>query len=526
MHVVIRPEDADEQIWLRYWRLGIEAQQRGDLVVAERLLRAGVLEAEALGGEDPRLASSLSLLGDVLRSQDRFPEAAPLYRRAVGIYTKSFGAGHPSTVEALQNLSAMREACGEYAAAEEIEKRLLALEEEALGDHAPQVASTLSRLATLCRLQGKLAESEQYYTCALSISEGALGGGHPDVGRTLSNLAGVRLAQGKASEAASLLRSALAILEAALGKDSPEVAQVTEALGAAIRATDPAWKGLFEGTPPSLPPSGLETSGERFVGDVDETEETVGVGGNVFDEVVREAHKAFDDGDLARAETKYSLALAILEKSGREGAEVAYCHLNLGRVLGAQGHGPDVIKPPVKAALKLAERLGEEHPVVASCCVTLATLATMEDDHTRAKTYLKRAIPILTSVHGKDHPKVGNALCDLAITFKQLGRLDESYAHFVRALAVLRKAASDADLLEALHGTAQTCVAQDKLDEAEGLYAETLELLEALYGPAHKELREPLREYAALLERLGRGEQAARLSARLEALAGESAGAG
>ncbi len=521
---LIRPEDADENVWLRYWKLGIDAHQQGELAVAERLLRAGVLEAEALGPNDPRLASSLSVLADVLREQSRFGETEPLLERAMKIYEQHFGESHPSTVEVIQQLSTVYEAVGRYARAEDLEKRLLAIEEQTVGNQAPEVASTLNRLASLCSHQNKLAQAEQYYHLSLTINESALGPQHADVGRTLSNLASVRMAQGKAAEAESLLRRALKILETAVGADSSEVGQVTEALGAAIRATDPAWVGLFEATPPSLPTNELATSAERFVGAFDDTDETISVEGDVFEDVLNEAHKAFDSNDFGRAERKYRLAVSILERSGQRDAQLAYCHLNLGRVLGARGCEPEIIKPPVKEALRIAESLDNEHPVVASCCVTLATLAFMAQDYNRAKKYSKRAIPILTQVHGKDHARVGIALCDLAGAYRQLKKFDEAYAHYLRALIVLRKQGQPPELLEAIHGCAQTCSAQRKHEEAEGLYRETVEMLEQLYGIDHAELVEPLREYSAVLSALGRRAEATQLAERAVSLAAKADG--
>lgn len=521
---LIRHEDADENVWLRYWKLGIDAHQKGELAVAERLLRAGVVEAEALGPNDPRLASSLTVLADVLREQSRFAETQPLLERAMQIYEQHFGASHPSTVEVMQQLSTVYEQIGQHALAEDVEKRLLAIEQQALGNQAPEVARTLQRLASLCSHQSKLAQAEQYYHLSLTISEAALGPHHADVGRTLSNLASVRMAQGKASEAESLLRRALKILETAVGADTAEVAQVTEALGAAIRATDPAWVGLFEGTPPSLPTNELETSGDRFVGAFDDTDETISVEGDIFEDVLQDAHEAFDQGDFGRAERKYRLAVSILERSGQRDARLAYCHLNLGRVLGARGSEPEIIKPPVKEALRIAEGLDTEHPVVASCCVTLATLAYMARDFNRAKKYWKRAIPILTEVHGKDHAKVGIALCDLAGAYRQLKKLDEAYAHYLRALIVLRKQGQPPELLEAIHGCAQTCRAQGKHEEAEGLYRETLEMLEQLYGADHAELVEPLREYSAVLTALGKSGDAAEFASRAACLAARGGG--
>ncbi len=64
---------------------GVAAYRARNFVEAEKKFREAITRAERFGKEDPRLATSLSNLGEVYRAQARLAEAEPLYRRALEI---------------------------------------------------------------------------------------------------------------------------------------------------------------------------------------------------------------------------------------------------------------------------------------------------------------------------------------------------------------------------------------------------------------------------------------------------------
>jgi len=115
--------------WESYNAAGVEEYQRGDYAEAEKQLAAAIKEAEGLGSQDPRLATSLNGLAGVYRAQGRYAEAEPLYRRALAIREKALGAEHPDVAQSLNNLALLYAAQGRFGEAEPLHKPALAIRE-------------------------------------------------------------------------------------------------------------------------------------------------------------------------------------------------------------------------------------------------------------------------------------------------------------------------------------------------------------------------------------------------------------
>ncbi len=91
-------------LWQTYIVAGFEAYQRGDYAEAETQLSAALKEAEGFGSQDPRLAASHGLLGEVYKAQGRYADAEPLLKRSLVIWEKAFGPEHPSVATTLNKL--------------------------------------------------------------------------------------------------------------------------------------------------------------------------------------------------------------------------------------------------------------------------------------------------------------------------------------------------------------------------------------------------------------------------------------
>jgi tetratricopeptide (TPR) repeat protein len=82
---------------------------------------------KALGTESQNLIESLSSLAEVCRFQGKYDDAEQLYRRALTIQEKSFGAGHPSVATSLENLMIIFTDLGNYPEAERMRERVRAI---------------------------------------------------------------------------------------------------------------------------------------------------------------------------------------------------------------------------------------------------------------------------------------------------------------------------------------------------------------------------------------------------------------
>ena len=241
--------------------LALLRQDQRRLEEAEPLLRRGLAIREKALGEDHReTARTLNDLGGLLRAQDRYVEAERLYRQARAIWEKALrrelairekalGPDHPDTAYPLNDLGGLLRAQDRYVEAEPLYRRALAIREKALGPDHPDTAASLNDLGVLLRLQGRFKEAEPLLCRALAIREkpGALGPDHPDTAASLNHLAELYRDQGRYIEAEPLYRRALAIREKALGPDHRETAASLNDLGVLLRL-----QGRFKEAEPVL----------------------------------------------------------------------------------------------------------------------------------------------------------------------------------------------------------------------------------------------------------------------------------
>ena len=62
---------------------------------------------KALGPEHPNVGQGLNNLAGLYRTQGRYTEAEPLYKRALGIVEKALGPEHPHVAQGLENYAAL-----------------------------------------------------------------------------------------------------------------------------------------------------------------------------------------------------------------------------------------------------------------------------------------------------------------------------------------------------------------------------------------------------------------------------------
>ena len=133
---------AQSSLWKTYIAAGTKAYQEGNYPEAEKQWGAVLNEAEGFGLEDPRRAASLNNLAELYKAQGKYAESEPLYKRALAIWEKALGPGHPGLATSLNNLADLYRLQGKYTKAEPLHKRALAIREKALGPGHPEVAQT------------------------------------------------------------------------------------------------------------------------------------------------------------------------------------------------------------------------------------------------------------------------------------------------------------------------------------------------------------------------------------------------
>jgi tetratricopeptide (TPR) repeat protein len=121
---------------------------------------------------------------------------------------------------------------------------------------------------------------------------------------------------------------------------------------------------------------------------------------------------------------------------------------------------------------------------------------------------------------GRSHPLTANCYANLASACQEQGKLVQAEQHIKQALAVHARASSPHGeyLGFAYQVLGSICVAQEDWEGARSALERCLALREETLLPAHPDVVRTRERYAAVLDRLGRAEEAAQLRADLDQL--------
>lgn len=139
--------------WRRLQEAGYTAQANRRIAEAEAMFRAAAREAdERFGSESQQLDESLSSLGSLLRSIDRYEESRRAYTRAVQIREHIRGREDETTCRGYRVLSELEKKTGNLAAAEVFAKRALDGDRSAVERDEPREDAVIDDFAAIGRL--------------------------------------------------------------------------------------------------------------------------------------------------------------------------------------------------------------------------------------------------------------------------------------------------------------------------------------------------------------------------------------
>jgi tetratricopeptide (TPR) repeat protein len=247
-----RAQTADEQ-WKGLVMQGLYAASGNNFVKAEAIFQRAVHEAERFGAEDARVGTTLNSLGLIYRAEKKYADAESVYRRALAILEKAYGAesidvaninfnigtvmfdqSHQpvalpyvqkamvsystllggnslKTAAALCMVGDAYRAMKSYTEAEGPLRRCADIREQDGGLQNPELAEAQHSLALVLQGQGKLTQAEARYKLAEKINESTLGITSPVLALTLEDHATLLRQMGQDKEAARLVTMAAAI---------------------------------------------------------------------------------------------------------------------------------------------------------------------------------------------------------------------------------------------------------------------------------------------------------------------------
>ena len=196
--------------------------------------------------ESPELQEATRLTESVLKlfNEDKFDEALPLAKRALQIREKLLPPNDPRVATSLSYLGDVYIAKRDYKAAREIVARLLQVQEVRFGPNDVNLASTLDRLALLHFRAGNSREAEAAYSRALALREKSFGANSPQVAQTLHALGEFYRSKHDFDRAASNYRRALLIFGESSDSTSADYERTSDAF--ACLAYDHKKPGVFK----------------------------------------------------------------------------------------------------------------------------------------------------------------------------------------------------------------------------------------------------------------------------------------
>jgi tetratricopeptide (TPR) repeat protein len=206
--------------------LGLYYDKKDLYLLSEPLLRKALeIEEDTYGSNDPRVASILIDLIDLLWVTGRIEEAIRLAKRALGIDESSYEPNNPVIARDLNKLADLYLVKGLNSEAEIMIRRALAINESCYVDAHPSIADCLCNLAHVISIKDPhdlaiQTEAEEYIRRAIEINETFYSSSHPEVAIALSNLAAILLVQDRVDESESAINRALEIDKKSYGESS------------------------------------------------------------------------------------------------------------------------------------------------------------------------------------------------------------------------------------------------------------------------------------------------------------------
>ncbi|BBD62594.1 NB-ARC domain-containing protein [Nostoc sp. HK-01] len=163
-----------------------------------------------------------------------------------------------------------------------------------------------------------------------------------------------------------------------------------------------------------------------------------------------------------------------------------------------------------KCLSTLQNRLGEEHPNVATSLNNLAELYRSQGRYSQAEPLYIQALALWRKLLGEEHPDVPQGLNNLAALYYSQGRYSQAEPLYIQALALWRKLLGEEhpDVAQGLNNLAELYRFQGRYSQAEPLHIQALALTRKLLGEEHPSVATILNNLAGLYDSQGKYSQA------------------
>ncbi len=177
-----------------------------------------------------------------------------------------------------------------------------------------------------------------------------------------------------------------------------------------------------------------------------------------------------------------------------------------------QGQGLYSLAKPwyEQCLLVTSQRLGEEHPDVASSLNNLALFYQKQGRYDQAELLYQQALEIYKRSLGQEHPNVASNLNNLALFYQEQGQYAKAEPLYQQALEMRIRLLGEQhpDVATSLNNLALLYYLQGEYAKVEPLYQQALEIRTRLLGEQHPDIATSLNNLAGLYRSQGHYEQA------------------
>ena len=218
-----------------------------------------------------------------------------------------------------------------------------------------------------------------------------------------------------------------------------------------------------------------------------------------------------EQGLYALAEPWFQQCLSTMrERLGENHPDVATSLNNLANLYYSQGKY-EAAEPLYIQALQLRKQLqGVNHPDTATSLNNLAALYKSQGRYEAAEPLYLQALQLRKQLLGQNHPDVAMSLNNLANLYYSQGRYEAAGPLYIQALQLRKQlqGVNHPDVAQSLNNLAGLYSSQRRYETAEPLYLQALELRKQLQGVNHRDVATSLNNLANLYYSQGRYEQA------------------
>lgn len=411
--------------------------------------------------EDPqKLWQRQSTAGHEAFRAGRYVEAEAHFQKAVLTARKGNLAG-----PYINSRSALGDALigqNRFDEAEDAYRSTLKLLQRHMPTQRGAIAQMRGKLADAQVNRGNYKDAELLYIKSLAFYSRPKGGKPAEAAELMRRLGKTYLALAHFGKAVSILRNSLDIKSRLDGPESPQAAQVRMSLAIALKTMD----------------------------------------------------------RLDEAEKEISRVLPVMKKMSGGGLHFAQALRIQGDIRLAQGRNVEAIARYERSLAILEKELEPTSLSLVSNFNNLALAYQKTGALEKSLAFFERSLIILKGTLGVDHPRVAMAENNMAYSLIQMKRYQDTEPRLLRAKRILEGTVGKQDLLYAavLDSLAVLYREQGLYGKAEPLFKESLRIVESAVGPNHSSLIENLGNYAELLKKTNRPEEAKILEDRAAAI--------